>query len=91
MKFVKQKFTEDISIDFNEFVDCEFENCVVLYHGGSFTLTRPKFKNVRFGVGDAANNTLIFLKYIRQSSPEIFEELFQTSQNPIQSKPPTIN
>ncbi|MGH8427442.1 MAG: hypothetical protein ACRES7_05595 [Gammaproteobacteria bacterium] len=75
MKFVNKKFTEDVSIDYNEFVDCEFENCRLLFHGGTFTLTRAKLKNVRFGVADAANHTLLFLRFMRDVSPQSLEEL----------------
>jgi hypothetical protein len=75
MKFEKQKLTGDVTIDYNEFVDCEFENCTIFYHGGDFKLTRVKFVNVRFGLAHSANSTLMFLRFLRDVLPKSFEEL----------------
>lgn len=75
MRFDHQTFTTDVTIDYNQFVDCEFKNCVIFYHGGDFSLIRAKFTNVRFGLAGAANMTLGFLKLIRATNPKIIDEL----------------
>ena len=54
MKFEKQTFTEDITLDYNEFFDCEIKDCKIIYFGGKFALVRTKLKNVRFTVGGSA-------------------------------------
>lgn len=77
MKFSNQKLTGDVTVDYNEFVDCEFENCTLFYHGGDFKLTRVKFTNVRFGFAHSANSTLAFLRFLRDVLPKSFEELLQ--------------
>ena len=42
MRFTGQVFTSDVTLDYNEFVDCEFRGCTVLYHGGTFSLVRTQ-------------------------------------------------
>jgi len=77
MKFENQKFTGQISLDYNEFIDCEFENCAILFHGGDFSITRTKFTNVNFGVAHAANNTLLFLRLVKDINPKALEQLLE--------------
>ena len=58
MKFTNHGFTEDVSLDYNEFVDCEIKDCAVKYYGGKFSLIRTKLTNVSFGLAGAAGDTL---------------------------------
>jgi hypothetical protein len=57
MRFENQTFTTDVTLDCNEFIDCEVRNCNVMFQGGSFSLVRTKFENVRFGVTGPAQTT----------------------------------
>ena len=92
MKFVNQTFTEDLTIDYNEFVDCEIKDCVVMFHGGSFSLVRTKLTNVRFGCADAANNTLAFLRVVRATNPRAIDELLdQGGKQQAGPGKPTLN
>jgi hypothetical protein len=91
MRFVGQVFTSDVTLDYNEFVDCEFRGCVVLYHGGTFSLVRTKFTGVRFGLGAAANNTLAFLRLVRAQGPQLVDELLDAAPAPTPDQSITIN
>lgn len=91
MRFEKQTFTTDVTIDYNQFIDCEIKNCVVYFQGGDFLLVRTKLTNVRFGLGGPANNTLSFLKLIRASNPKIIDELLNQGPQPSPDQHITIN
>ena len=75
MKFVKQTFADGVTLDFNEFIDCEIKDCVVAYYGGKFTLVRTQFNNVRFAVGGSANDTLVFLNLVRAHGEDLLKQL----------------
>ena len=77
MKFTNQVFTDDVTLDYNEFIDCEIKNCVVMYYGGKFSLIRTKLTNVRFGLGGAAGDTLMFLRLIRANRPNLLDRLLK--------------
>lgn len=91
MRFVKQTFTNDVTLDYNEFVDCEISNCLVLFHGGDFTLLRTTLTNVRFGLGGPANNTLNFLRLVRAASPRLLDDLLNAAPGPVSGQSVTIN
>lgn len=91
MRFIKQTLTDDVTLDYNEFVDCEIRNCLVLYHGGDFTLLRTTLTNVRFGLGGPANNTLNFLRLVRAASPRLLDELLNAAPGPVSDQSVTIN
>jgi hypothetical protein len=91
MRFIKQTFTDDVTLDYNEFVDCEIRNCLVLFHGGDFTLLRTTLTNVRFGLGGPANNTLNFLRLVRAASPRLLDELLNAAPEPVSDQSVTIN
>ncbi|MFO1400034.1 MAG: hypothetical protein U1F30_02280 [Steroidobacteraceae bacterium] len=91
MRFVGQVFTSDVTLDYNEFVDCEFRGCTLLYHGGTFSLVRTRFTNVRFGLGAAANNTLAFLRLVRSQGPHLVDELLAAAPAPSADQSLTIN
>jgi hypothetical protein len=75
MRFENQTFMTDINLDYNEFVNCTIKDCVVFYHGGNFSLTRTTLSNVRFGLGDSANRTLDFLRFVRANGQHLLDEL----------------
>jgi hypothetical protein len=91
MRFVKQTFTDSVTLDYNEFIDCEIKNCVVLFYGGDFTLLRTTLTNVRFGLGGPANNTLNFLRLVRAASPHLLDELLNAAPGPAPDQSVTIN
>ncbi len=91
MKFKNQTFTDDITLDYNEFIDCDIKNCTVLFYGGKFALIRTKFSNVRFGVGGAANDTLAFLRVVRTSSQAALDSLLDQGYQPVPDQTTTIN
>ena len=91
MRFVKQTFTSDVTLDYNEFVDCEISNCLVLFHGGDFTLLRTTLTNVRFGLGGPANNTLNFLRLVRAANARLLDELLNAAPAPVSDQSVTIN
>jgi hypothetical protein len=92
MRFVKQVFTGgQVTLDYNEFVDCEMRDCLLIYHGGEFSLVRTKLVNVRFGLAGAANNTLGFLKLVRANGQELLDSLLDQGPQPEPGQSVTIN
>jgi hypothetical protein len=92
MKFVGQVFEGgEVTLDYNEFVDCILRDCVLLYHGGEFSLVRTQLRNVRFGLGGPANNTLAFLKLVRANGPALLESLLDQGPQPVPGQTVTIN
>jgi hypothetical protein len=86
MRFENQTFTADIAVDYNEFVNCTFKNCRILFHGGEFTFAGTvNFEQVAFGLGPAANNTVTFLKFLRAAAPQAFAELMAQQPKPAAS------
>lgn len=86
MRFENQTFTTDIAVDYNEFVNCTFKNCRILFHGGEFTFAGTvNFEEVSFGLGHAANNTVTFLKFLRAAAPQAFAELMAQQPKPAPS------
>ena len=84
MRFEQTTFTSDVTLDYNEFVDCTFRDCGILFYGGRFSLIRATFQNVRFGFGDAANNTLAFMRLIRSTTngDELLRDLLAAGPAP---------
>ena len=91
MRFEKQTFTDDVTLDFNEFIDCEIKDCVVFYYGGQFTLVRTILANVNFGLGGPANDTLRFLRLVRSANPKAFDSLLDQGDQPTPDQSVTIN
>ena len=91
MRFVNQTFTTDVTLDYNEFVDCEIKDCTVLFHGGDFSLVRTKLNNVRFGLGGPANSTLNFLRIVRSTNANLINELLDQGPQPTPEQSVTVN
>ncbi|HET7757690.1 MAG TPA: hypothetical protein VFK87_10575 [Steroidobacteraceae bacterium] len=76
MRFENQTFTgTTVTLDFNQFVNCTIADCLVVCHGGDFSLSRTTLMRCKFGVGGMANNTLQFLKLVRANGPQLLEDL----------------
>jgi hypothetical protein len=82
MRFVKQTFTTDVTLDYNEFVDCKIKDCVIAHFGGPFQLTNTTFEHVRFACGGAADNTLNFLRLVRANGQNLLDELLNQGSQP---------
>lgn len=91
MKFEKQTFTEDVTLDYNEFIDCTIKDCGILYHGGKYSLVRTTFSNVRFGLAGPANDTLAFLRLVRANGAHLLDELLDQGPQPKPDQTVTIN
>lgn len=66
MKFETKTFTkEEIHLDFNEFINCKFIECNIIYHGyGLVRLNNNSFENCRHSFSDSAAKTLNFMSAI---------------------------
>lgn len=55
-----------LDLDFNQFIDCRFDNCTLIYHGyGDVGLDGCVFgENVRWEFADAAAATVTFMRGI---------------------------
>jgi hypothetical protein len=82
MKFENQTFTTDVTLDCNEFIDCEIMNCVIHHQGGPFSMIRTRLDNVRFGVSGSAQNVLSFLCMVRATNPAAVDELLDGAPQP---------
>jgi hypothetical protein len=91
MHFMNQTFTTDVTLDYNHFTDCEIKDCLVIFHGGSFSLVRTALTNVRFGLAGPANETLTFLRLIRATNPNLINELLNQGPQPTPDQSLTIN
>ena len=70
MRFEKRTFTgETIAPEGNEYVDCQFEKCNVVFNAstGTFTFQNCGFRECRFGLGGAARTTVALLKGLYKS------------------------
>ena len=77
--YQRDVYVENVTLDYNEFTDCEFRNCALVFAGGHYLMTRCKFDNVRFGCIDAAERTLVFLRFINTApnGRQLIDELFR--------------
>ena len=91
MKFENQTFTDDVTLDYNEFIDCEIKDCKILFYGNDFSLIRTKFTNVQFGLGGPANITLAFLRLVRANGPHLLDQLLDQGTQPEPDQTITIN
>jgi hypothetical protein len=49
MRYEKRSFKDEtLALDGNEYIDCTFENCTMVYSGGSFTLEPFAFDGVHW-------------------------------------------
>jgi len=80
MRFENQTFENtEVTFDYNQFVNCTFRDVTIMFHGGDWSLAAGcRFAGtVKFVIGGPANNTMAFLKWVRQESPDAFESLMK--------------
>ena len=63
MQFEGKTFTQEtVDLDFNRFVNCRFERCVLVFHGfGAISMDGCSFSFVDWRFVDAAATTLQFM------------------------------
>jgi len=68
MKYTAKKFDGDnVTVDFNEYVECEFSNCEIIFKGGNLPVfEKCVFNNCRFSLTEKADNTLGYLSFLYQ-------------------------
>lgn len=84
MKIEKQNFSsQEIHLDYNEFIGCAFTECTLIYHGyGVVSLVDCSFNNVKWTFSDAAANTLKFMAGLYHGAGEGGKQLIdQTFAN----------
>jgi len=71
MIFNEKTFTkEDIHLDFNEFNNCKFIECNIIYHGyGHVGMEDCSFEKIRMSFSNAAANTINFMSAIYNTGP----------------------
>ena len=69
MRYTAMKFDgKNVTVDFDEFVDCEFTNCEIIYEGGRLPVFENcVFNNCRFSLKQKADNTLGYLTFLYQN------------------------
>lgn len=70
MKYTAKKFSGDnVTVDFNEYVECEFNNCQIIFKGGNLPVfERCVFSDCRFSLTERADNTLGYLSFLYQNT-----------------------
>jgi hypothetical protein len=64
------KRNESVILDGNEFIDCKFHNCELIYRGGELPkLERCEFTQCSWKLDGAAKQTILFLRSIYHSGP----------------------
>ena len=92
MKFEDQTFdSQDVLLDGNEYINCTFNGCKIIFKGGQGTgLVSPTFNACDWNFSGPAGNTLAFLAmiYSRGSDgPKLVEAIFAGIRK---GKTPTI-
>ena len=79
MKHKEAKYTEcDITLDGNEFENCQFINCKLSYSGGPVKLGPGcVFDKPQFMLSGAAFRTMELLGILYQASPSAIEKIFE--------------
>jgi hypothetical protein len=69
MKYTANKFKDNnVTVDFNEYVDCEFDGCQIIFKGGNLPIfERCQFNNCQFSLLERADNTLGYLAFLYQN------------------------
>ncbi|HEY2894159.1 MAG TPA: hypothetical protein VGJ16_08105 [Pirellulales bacterium] len=74
-------------IDGNQYSDCKFEGCQLIYRGGPLPIiTNSQFNNCRWRFEDAAERTIIFMKNVYhgmgQGGAELIEATIKALREP---------
>ncbi len=78
MKHKDAKYTEcDITLDGNEFENCQFINCKLRYSGGPIQLANCVIDKPQFMLSGPALRTMQLLGVLYQASPPAVEKIFE--------------
>lgn len=88
MKFKEKTFkNETIDIDFNKFLNCQFDSCTLVFHGyGVIEMDGCSFKEVNWTFDGAAAKTLQFLKGLYHGAGKGGKDLIELTFNDIRSR-----
>jgi hypothetical protein len=93
MKHTGQNFRQqEIHMDFNQFINCVFDGCLLIYHGyGAIHMEGCSFINVRWTFADAAANTVSFMAALYTGAGEGGKKLIDSTFDTIKKGPPSGN
>ena len=93
MKYNSRTFqNETVKLDGNKFVDCQFNDCVILYAGGDYQLEKVDLAGSNgFYFTGSAIRTLGFLSKICQAYPELGEKIFDGIRDGTITEPPQVH
>jgi len=82
MKYTAKKHEGDkVTVDFNEYIDCEFINCEIIYKGGNLPVFENcSFVNCQFSLIEKADNTIGYLSFLYQNLAESDAKSFVEGQ-----------
>ena len=80
-------------IDGNQYTDCRFENCKLVYRGGDLPkISGSHFENCNWQFEDAAERTLVFLRHLYHGmgagGVELVEATLRALRQPPSQTPP---
>lgn len=61
----------------DEFVHCQFQNCVLVFTGGPITTIGCQLQNIEYGLRGPAAYTAMFFARLRADDPQAFEKIMQ--------------
>ena len=72
MKYTSIKHDgKNVTVDFNEYIDCEFNDCEIVYKGGKLPVFENcRFSNCQFSLIEKADNTIGYLSFLYQNLAE---------------------
>jgi hypothetical protein len=74
---------QEVELDDNEFTNCHFVNCQLVFRGGKVAFIGCRFEAPQFVFRDAAQATLGFLAALyRDGGGPIVEDIFQAIRQP---------
>ena len=81
MRFENQTFEGDVTLDYNEFINCTFTPaCLIHFGGGMYSFTNCKIAFRGISWHDNADRTLHFMRflYAMPIGPEVVRQLLET-------------
>lgn len=80
---------ETVELDGDDFVDCTFEDCDLVYRGGDVPrrVEGNTFRNCRWRFEDAAGRTVEFMAALYRGLDELGEEIVERTFQSIRGEP----
>jgi hypothetical protein len=70
-----------VAVDFNEYIDCEFNDCEITFEGGDLPVFENcSFNNCQFSLIRKADNTIRYLSFLYQNMSESGAKAFVEEQ-----------